>query len=85
MLESLLDKVKKAGSRVWADAAYYSHTVEDLLRQKGFESRIIKRHQSHCPEWSYQDRENRRRSKIRKRVEHDIPFLINPLKIIKKM
>ena len=79
MLESLLDKLKEAGNRVWADAAYYSGAVEEMLKEKGFDSRIIKRFQTHQPEWSNEDRENKRRSKIRKRVEHVFGFMENSM------
>ncbi len=45
----------------------------------GYESRLIQRYRSHQPEWSRKDRENKRRAKIRKRVEHIFGFMENAM------
>lgn len=45
----------------------------------GFASRVIRRHKNNYPEWSEQGRENARRSKIRKRVEHVFGFMTNSM------
>lgn len=78
-LEDLLKKSKNKDTLVWADAAYYSDAMEEKLKKKGLASRIIKRLQSHQPEFSQQDRESRRRAKIRKRVEHVFGFMENSM------
>lgn len=64
--------------KVWADNAYYSEAREKQLKEKGFESRMILRNYHH-PIGSDRDRENRRRSKIRKRVEHIFGFMVNSM------
>jgi IS5 family transposase len=76
--DDLLDRAN-SDKHVWADSAYYSENREDELQKQGYESRIIRRSKSHFPVWSDQDRENRRRSKIRKRVEHVFGFMTNSM------
>jgi IS5 family transposase len=76
--ENLLDD-KNDFNRVWADSAYYSEQSEKLLDERGLVSRLIHRCQSHYPEGSDQDRENRRRAKVRKRVEHVFGFMENSM------
>ena len=76
--KQLLDK-KNDFNRVWADSAYYSDKVEKMLLNNGFVSRLIKRHQSHYPVGSDRDRENKRRAKVRKRVEHVFGFMENSM------
>ena len=78
MLEVLLPKGKDE-KKVWADSAYYSEQMERFLKQKGIISRLIRRYESHQPLGSAQERENRRRAKIRKRVEHVFGFMENSM------
>lgn len=79
LLEKLLDAVPKNDSRVWADGAYYSAEEENRLKEKGYKSRIINRTKK-FPEYSAIARENKRRSKIRKRVEHVFGFMQNSMR-----
>jgi IS5 family transposase len=76
--EELLDK-RNNDNRVWADSAYYSQDSEKMLKENGYLSRLIRRNSCHFPEWSEQDRENTRRAKIRKRVEHIFGFMENSM------
>jgi IS5 family transposase len=76
--EELLDE-KNTSNKTWADSAYYSEQMEKRLEELGFASRVIRRHKNHYPEWSEQGRENARRSKIRKRVEHVFGFMTNSM------
>lgn len=76
--EDLLDN-RNNDKRVWADSAYYSENSEKMLSKNGFQSRLIRRYSSHFPEYSSQNRENRRRAKIRKRVEHVFGFMQNSM------
>ena len=76
--EELLDKDNDY-NRTWADSAYYSERNEKLLKERDMVSKIIHRCQSHYPEGSNQDRENKRRAKIRKRVEHVFGFMENSM------
>lgn len=79
-LEKLLDAVPANAKKVWADGAYYSEEQEKQLKEKGYESRIIKRPTKNLPESSPIVRENTRRAKIRKRVEHVFGFMKNSMK-----
>lgn len=80
-LESLLLKSEKTGNekRVWADGAYYSEATEERLSELGYKSRIIRRYGKHYPQGSFVVRENSRRAKIRKRVEHVFGFMENSM------
>lgn len=71
---------RNTDNKVWADSAYYSEKIIKELNELGFESRIISKHKIIYPEWSSQSRENSRRSKIRKRVEHVFGFMQNSMK-----
>jgi len=75
-LESLLFEDAKNEAKVWADGAYHSEKMEQVLKEKGYESRIIRRYGIHHP---FQQRENSRRAKTRKRVEHVFGFMENSL------
>jgi IS5 family transposase len=79
-LIGLLEGEKKNGNdkKIWADNAYYSVKTEETLEEMGFASRIIIRNYDH-PVGSARDRENHRRSKIRKRVEHVFGFMENSM------
>lgn len=81
MLETLLEKAEQTGNekKLWADSAYYSEETENELCQRGYQSRIIRRYSKHHPAGSALERENRRRAKIRKRVEHIFGFMENSM------
>lgn len=76
--EDLLDE-RNDDKKVWADSAYCSEDSEKMLEANGYISRLIRRNKSHFPEWSEQSRENSRRAKIRKRVEHVFGFMENSM------
>lgn len=78
-LEKLLDGVDGNENKVWADGAYYSEKQEARLIEKGYISRILNRTKN-FPDYSAIGRENRRRSKIRKRVEHVFGFMQNSMR-----
>lgn len=79
-LIGLLEEEKESGhdKKIWADNAYYSEAMEKQLKEMGYSSRIIQRNYDH-PVGSDRDRENIRRSKIRKRVEHIFGFMVNSM------
>lgn len=79
-LEGLLEAVAKNDKKVWADSAYYSIEQENRLKEKGYESRITKKPIKNLTAWSPIVRENTRRAKIRKRVEHVFGFIQNSMK-----
>lgn len=76
----LLLRDNQKDKKIWADAAYHSEDIEELLKDLGYESRIIRSYGSHHPRGSYWDRENSRRAKIRKRIEHVYGFMQNSMK-----
>jgi len=79
-LLGLLEKARESGNdkKIWADNAYYSQAMEKQLGEMGYASRMIQRNYDH-PVGSDRDRENHRRSKIRKRVEHIFGFMVNSM------
>lgn len=77
-LEKLLKGAPANDSKVWGDGAYFSEKQEKKLAKKGYHSRIINRTKN-FPDHSFIGRENRRRSKIRKRVEHVFGFIQNSM------
>jgi transposase, IS5 family len=79
-LIGLLEKERENGNdkKIWADSAYYSQAMEKQLKEMGYASRINQRNYDH-PVGSDRDRENHRRSKIRKRVEHIFGFMVNSM------
>jgi IS5 family transposase len=77
-LEKLLDNARGNEPKVWADGAYFSAEQEVRLKKKGYISRILNRTKKFS-EHSAIARENRRRTKIRKRVEHIFGFIQNSM------
>lgn len=68
-LEQLLSKGNTSDD-VFADSAYRSAKSEATLSACGFNSRIHRRGRRNCPLSQAQARANRKKSKIRARVEH---------------
>ena len=69
VLEELLDPTQRQRP-LYADAAYRSKEVERVLRTHRIHSRVTFKRTKNQPLTSYQARENKRRSKVRARVEH---------------
>ena len=78
-LEKLLKAASNNENRVWADGAYYSLEQEERLKERGYISRILNRTKK-FPDNSAIARENSRRSKVRKRIEHVFGFMQNSMK-----
>lgn len=78
-LETLLEAVPHNTREVWADGAYFSEEQEQRLQDNTYRSHIINRTKK-FPSHSAIARENSRRSKIRKRVEHVFGFIQNSMK-----
>jgi IS5 family transposase len=68
-LEAVLDGANTA-SNVWADSAYRSAGIENLLKEKALTSRIHYKGHRNKPLSKRQERGNNIRSKVRVRVEH---------------
>jgi IS5 family transposase len=69
MLEGLLNKTNTSQD-VYADSAYRSAESEAKLKARGFRSRIHRRGSRNHPLSESQQEANRRKSKVRARVEH---------------
>ena len=68
-LDDVLTKTNTS-SDVFADSAYRSAKTEEKLKQQGLNSRIHKRGVRGCPVSERQQNANRKKSKVRARVEH---------------
>ena len=64
-----MDPTQK-GQPLYADAAYRAEEVEHALRAHRIHSRVAFNRTKDWPLTSYQMRENKRRAKVRARVEH---------------
>ena len=76
--EVLLDE-KNPDKKVWADKAYRSDEIENLLIRKGYESRIHYKPRKGLWISEEHKRWNHRFSKIRARVEHVFGFMQNSM------
>ncbi|MEP7085368.1 MAG: IS5 family transposase [Betaproteobacteria bacterium] len=68
-LDGLLNQ-GNTSSEVYADSAYRSTEMERILKARGFKSRIHQRSYRNCPLTPAQIDANRRKSRVRVRVEH---------------
>ncbi len=68
-LDGLLNKANTSDD-VFADSAYRSAEIEAHLAARGFRSRIHRRATRHRPLSQAQEEANRRKSKVRARIEH---------------
>ncbi len=79
MLEELLDKKEDGGQRVYADSAYRSEALEEICRKKNIESNIHEKGYRNKPLTKRQKQRNKKKSKIRARVEHIFGFMTNTM------
>ena len=73
VVDQLLD-VTNTGKRIWGDSAYRSKTIERLLKDRGFKSRIHRQSNWKNKLSEAEQRANHRLSKIRIKVEHVFGF-----------
>ena len=78
VFDAVLDP-DNADPQVWADSAGRSDATEAALSEAGYESHIGEKGQSNQPRSDAQQATNRRRSKVRARVEHVFGFQENSL------
>jgi IS5 family transposase len=78
-LENLIHGQNNSDRKLWADGAYDSLDTEKLLKRHRITNRIT--HRVKAGKWisEQEARENARRAKIRKRVEHVFGFIQNSL------
>jgi len=69
VLDELLD-ADNTSAEVWADSAYRSRDRQQALAEQGFRSHIHRKGQAGKPLSERANEANRRRSKVRARVEH---------------
>ena len=69
VLDELLD-ADNTSAEVWADSAYRSRDRQQALAEQGFRSRIHRKGQAGEPLSERANEANRKRSKVRARVEH---------------
>ena len=70
VFDELLGQPRKRGPDVWADSAYRSAEQEQSLKRHGFLSHAHERAYRGRPLTAARQRENRRKSRVRVRVEH---------------
>jgi transposase, IS5 family len=79
VLEGILDPGNRSRD-VYADTAYRSGEKETRLKQMGYRSRIQYRGCHHLPLSKKQEELNRRRSRIRRRVEHVFGHMVTAMR-----
>jgi len=76
VLDEVLDP-GNTGADVWADSAYRSAETEQTLKENGYRSRIHYKGKRNKPLSEHKQQLNRRRSRVRARVEHVFGFQEN--------
>lgn len=79
VVEDLLDKREDAGQALYGDAAYSSKELEELYVQKGMISKVNQKGYRNKKITRKQQKQNRRQSKVRARVEHIFGFMANSM------
>lgn len=79
VIGELVDRKEDAGQPLYADSAYRSEEIEEVLAGKGIESNIHEKAYRNRPLTKRQMQRNRRRSKTRVRVEHIFAFMENSM------
>ena len=78
-LENLLDKKEDQGQPFYGDSAYRSEAIEKSLKKKNIESQIHEKGYRGRPLTKRQQQRNRKKSKVRARVEHIFAFMENSM------
>ncbi|WP_253687773.1 MULTISPECIES: IS5 family transposase [unclassified Treponema] len=76
----LKNLVEKEDERLYADSAYIGEEIDRILKAKGIEGQICERGARGKPLSKKQKIGNRKKSKIRARVEHVFGFMTNSMK-----
>ncbi|MHB8581065.1 MAG: transposase, partial [Ignavibacteriaceae bacterium] len=79
VVESLLDK-RDSHHELFADSAYSGENIARLLDKKKIRNRIHEKGYSNTPLTGAQWESNRKKSKIRARVEHVFGYMTNSMK-----
>jgi len=79
MLGELVTKRKDRDQKLYADSAYRSERIEEELRGKHIISMIHEKGYRNKPLTKTQQKKNRKKSKVRARVEHIFGFMTNSM------
>jgi IS5 family transposase len=79
VIDDLLDKREDSNQPVHADSAYRSESIEQMCRTKKIESCIHEKGYRGKPLSKRQQQRNRKKSKIRARIEHVFGFMTNSM------
>lgn len=79
VVDELLDKREDSGQPLYGDAAYSSKELEALYLEKGIISKVNQQGYRNKKITPAQQKENRKKSKIRCRVEHIFGFMENSM------
>lgn len=77
--ESLLDK-NDSGHGLWGDSAYSGNLLAAILEKKKIQNKTHEKGYSNTPLTAAQCERNRKKSKIRARVEHVFGYMTNSMK-----
>ena len=78
VMEDLIEK-EDAGEPLYADSAYRSESMETFCRSMGVQSRIHEKGYRNRPLQKRQKNANRKKSRVRARVEHIFAFMENSM------
>ena len=79
VIAELIDKKEDGGQTLHADSAYRSECIEAMCKSRGIHSRIHEKGYRNNPLTTKQLKRNKRKSKIRARVEHIFGFMTNSM------
>jgi IS5 family transposase len=78
--QAMEDLVEETDGTLHADSAYTGETIEDLLEENGVKGEICEKGYRGHPLTEGQKKRNRKKSKIRVRVEHIFGFMTNTMR-----
>ena len=78
-IDDLLDKKEDAGQPLYGDSAYSSKELEGLYVKKGMISKVNRQGYRYKTIPKKQQKQNRKQSKVRARVEHIFGFMANSM------
>lgn len=79
MLEALITKKEDGDQPLYADSAYRSKEIEAMLESRNVQSQIHEKGYRNHPLTKRQKQRNRKKSKVRARIEHVFGFMTNSM------
>jgi IS5 family transposase len=79
VIGELLTSKEDGGQRLWADSAYRSEAIEEMCRSNNIRSMIQEQGYRHKKLSEVDKQRNKKKSKIRARVEHIFGFMTNSM------